>query len=127
MTTTKFFLCKQCGAILNMVTNGKEPMHCCKQEMQELTPNTVDAAKEKHVPVVTIEGNLVHVAVGSAVHPMLPEHYIQFIYLQTVKGGQYQTLKPGDKPEATFALAEGDKPVAAYEYCNLHGLWIKEI
>lgn len=127
MTMPKFFICKQCGSILNVVTDGKEPMSCCTQEMQELVPNTVDAAQEKHVPVVTVDGNMVHVAVGSVAHPMQPEHYIQFIYLQTAAGGQMKILKPGDKPEATFALTEGDKAVAAYEYCNLHGLWLKEI
>ncbi|MDO4920850.1 MAG: desulfoferrodoxin family protein [Phascolarctobacterium sp.] len=127
MTKPKFFLCKQCGSIVQIITEGNKAPANNPQDIQELIPNTVDAAQEKHVPVVTVEGNLVHVAVGSVAHPMLPEHYIQFIYLQTAAGGQMKTLKPGDKPEATFALTEGDKAVAAYEYCNLHGLWLKEI
>lgn len=127
MTKPKFFLCQECGSIVQIIAEGQKAPTCCSKNIQELTPNTVDAALEKHVPVVTVEGNLVHVAVGSVAHPMLPEHYIQFIYLQTAKGGQIKTLKPGDKPEATFSLTEGDKAIAAYEYCNLHGLWLKEI
>ena len=88
-----------------------------------LTPNTTDAAGEKHVPVITISGNEVKVAVGSVEHPSLPAHYIEFIVLQTTTCIQMNWLKPGDKPAAEFKLVEGEKPVAAFEYCNLHGLW----
>lgn len=93
----------------------------------ELIANTVDAAQEKHVPVITINGDEVKVAVGSVEHPSLPAHYIEFIVLVTSTGMQMKWLKPGDKPEATFRLAEGDKPISAYEYCNLHGLWKAEV
>ena len=92
-----------------------------------LTANTVDAAREKHVPVITREGNLVTVTVGSVLHPMTEEHYIPFIALETAQGLQVKNLKPGMKPVAVFALADGDGPVAAYEYCNLHGLWKAEV
>jgi superoxide reductase len=95
--------------------------------MKELTPNTTDAAVEKHVPVVRVEGNTVTVTVGEAEHPMLEAHYIPFIILETNQGYQKKELKPGEKPEAVFALAPEEKPLAAYEYCNLHGLWKKEI
>lgn len=92
-----------------------------------LTPNTVDAAQEKHVPVITVTGNAVHVQVGEVLHPMTPEHYITFIALETKKGYQIVELTPDDQPVADFAVAEGDEPVAAYEYCNLHGLWKAEV
>ena len=88
---------------------------------EELIPNTTDAAGEKHVPVISKDGEAVMVAVGSVEHPMLPAHYIQWILLQTETGWQKKTLTPSDKPVATFKVSE--KIVAAYEYCNLHGLW----
>ena len=95
--------------------------------MEEIVANTVDAAREKHVPEVAVEGNLVKVQVGSVAHPMMDAHYIQFIILETKKGYQKQDLKPGQEPKAEFLVAPGDEPVAVYEYCNLHGLWKKEI
>ena len=91
----------------------------------ELIANTVDAAQEKHVPVITVDGETVKVAVGSVEHPSLPAHYIEFIVLVTETGMQMKWLKPGDKPEAIFKIT--DKPVAAFEYCNLHGLWKAEV
>ena len=87
----------------------------------ELVANTVDAAQEKHVPVITVDGETVTVKVGSVEHPSLPAHYIEFIVLVTETGFQMKWLKPGMKPEAVFKVI--DKPVAAFEYCNLHGLW----
>ena len=92
---------------------------------EELIANTVDAAQEKHVPVITINGDEVKVEVGSVEHPSLPAHYIEFIVLVTETGMQMKWLKPGMKPEAVFKVM--DKPVAAYEYCNLHGLWMVEV
>ena len=91
--------------------------------MQEIVPGTSDGAVEKHVPVYTVEGNIVNVTVGSVEHPMLEEHYIQWIALQTKNGNQRVVLKPGDAPKAKFALVDGDEVVAVYEYCNLHGLF----
>ncbi len=90
----------------------------------ELIANTVDAAQEKHVPVITTSGDTVTVKVGSVEHPSLPAHYIEFIVLVTEGGMQMKWLKPGDKPEAIFKIT--DKPIAAYEFCNLHGLWKAE-
>ena len=90
-----------------------------------LIANTVDAAQEKHVPVITVDGETVKVAVGSVEHPSLPAHYIEFIVLVTETGMQMKWLKPGDKPEAIFKVT--DQPVAAFEYCNLHGLWKAEV
>jgi len=92
----------------------------------KLTANTTDAATEKHVPVVTIDGNHVEVVVGSTLHPMQPEHFITAIYIETKNGGQYRSLKPGDEPKASFLLEDGDTFISAYEYCNLHGLWMAQ-
>lgn len=91
--------------------------------MEEMIPGTTDGAKEKHIPVIEKEGNLVRVKVGSAEHPMLENHYIEWIVLETNQGYQKKDLAPGRKPEVVFALAEGEEVIAAYESCNLHGLW----
>ena len=121
----KFYICEHCGNIIEFVKETGVPVMCCGQKMKEMVPGTVDAAVEKHVPVVTVDGNKVKVAVGEVEHPMLEEHYIGFIAIETEQGVQRKTLKPGEKPEAEFSLADGDKLVAAYEWCNLHGLWKK--
>ena len=88
----------------------------------ELIPNTTDGAFEKHVPVIDHTGDSVLVKVGSVAHPMLPAHYIEWIILETTTGYQKKELKPGEEPIASFAVTE--PVVAAYEYCNLHGLWM---
>ncbi len=91
--------------------------------LESLKANTSDGAAEKHVPVVSVNGNTVEVAIGSVAHPMLEEHYITGIYIETTSGGQFASLKPGEEPKAVFLLKDGDEFIAAYEYCNLHGLW----
>lgn len=95
--------------------------------LTELKANTSDGAQEKHVPVVSIQGNNVDVEVGSVAHPMLEEHYITGIYLETSLGGHFASLKPGAEPKASFILKDGEQLTAVYEYCNLHGLWKLEI
>ena len=122
----KFYRCKHCGNIVGMIHNSGVPVVCCGEEMEEMVANTVDASKEKHVPAVSIVGNTVKVDVGTIPHPMEEKHYIQWIYLQTKKGGQRKCLKPGEEPVAVFAL-DNDEVVAVYEYCNLHGLWKTEL
>lgn len=119
----KFLQCKECGKIVAVIKDSACPTKCCGQNMEEITANTVDASKEKHVPVYKVEGNIVTVNVGSVDHPMLDNHYIEFIILKTKEGKQRKELKPGDKPEAKFALVPGDSVEAVYAYCNLHGLW----
>jgi superoxide reductase len=107
------------------VVDSRVPVVCCGEQMQELVPNTVDASNEKHVPFVTrINDCKIKVEVGSVAHPMLPEHHICFIYVETENGGIRVDLK--DKPEAEICTCNG-KPVAVYEYCNLHGLWKTEL
>ena len=96
---------------------------CCGQKMTEIVPGSVDAAAEKHVPVWTVEGNTVKVKVGEVAHPMLPEHYIEWVSLQSKCGNQRKQLRPGDAPEVSFALTDGDEVEAVYAYCNLHSLW----
>ncbi len=121
----KFYRCPFCGNIVVKLQDSGVPVVCCGKPMVELVPGTTDASVEKHVPVVTVDGNKVNVFVGGAEHPMVPEHYIQFIVLETKQGWQVKHLKPETKPSADFVLAEGDEVVAAYEYCNLHSLWKK--
>ena len=122
----KFYICSHCGNLVGMIEDKGVPLFCCGQKMTELVPGTVEASGEKHIPVVTVEGDTVTVNVGSVDHPMIPEHFIGWVYLQTENGGQRKILKAGDAPNVTFALG-GDKPVAAYAYCNLHGLWKTDI
>lgn len=123
----RFYVCKHCGNMVGMIKNAGVPIICCGEPMAELTANTVEASQEKHLPVYTMDGGVLKVQVGSAEHPMLAEHYIEWIYVETEQGGQRKALKPGDKPSAEFAFAGGDKPVAVYAYCNLHGLWKTEV
>ena len=119
----KFYRCSHCGNIVAYVKSSGVPVVCCGEKMQQLIPGTTDAAVEKHVPVYTVEGNIVKVQVGSVAHPMLEEHSIEWIALQTNKGNQRKVLKPGEAPEACFLLCDGEEVEAVYEYCNLHGLW----
>ena len=126
MKTPKFLLCSHCGNLVGVIHDAGVPIMCCGQKMTELVPNTTDAAEEKHLPVVTVEDDTVKVSVGSVEHPMLEEHPIEWVYLHTENGGQRKALNPGDKPEVTFNTA-GDKPLAVYAYCNLHGLWKTDI
>ena len=123
----KFYKCDVCGNIIAKVEDSGVNVVCCGKEMKEIKANTTDGAHEKHVPVVEINGNMVNVKVGSTEHPMSDEHYIQWIAVETSSGNQRKCLKPGDKPEACFALCDGDEVLAVYEYCNLHGLWKADI
>lgn len=119
----KLFKCEKCGNIIAMVHESGAPVVCCGEKMVELVPNTTDAAQEKHVPVIAVDGQKVTVTVGSVDHPMMEEHYITFIVLETKQGRQRKVLNPGEAPKAEFMICEGDEVVAAYEYCNLHGFW----
>lgn len=119
----KFYRCNVCGNIVAAVKESGVRVMCCGEVMEEIPVNTTDASVEKHVPVVTVDGRLVHVVVGETDHPMTPEHHIEWIAIQTTSGNQRKELSPDGKPETCFALCEGDKAISAYAYCNLHGLW----
>lgn len=126
MCETRFYICEKCGNTVGMIHSSGVPLMCCGQKMAKLEAGTVEASKEKHIPVATVEGNTVKVSVGSVEHPMAEEHSILWVYLQTSKGGQRKCLEVGKAPVVTFALAD-EEPLAVYAYCNLHGLWMAEI
>jgi len=119
----KYYYCKKCGNIVESVNDRNVPV-CCGDPMTLLTPNTVDASKEKHVPEVSFEKGTVVINVGSVAHPMAEEHYIMWITLETSKGVKRHILKPGNVPMTRFAVDDDEDPVAVYAYCNLHGLWM---
>ena len=119
----KFYICERCGNIVAKVKDSGVPAMCCGQAMKEIVPGTTDASVEKHVPVYEVRDNKVYVTVGAAEHPMLPQHYIEWIAVQTRQGNQRKALQPGEAPKACFALCEGDEVLAVYAYCNLHSLW----
>ena len=121
-----FYKCNHCGNVAVKLYDKGVPMMCCGEKMQLLEAGVTDAAQEKHVPVVTV-GDVIHVKVGSVLHPMEEEHFITMIVLETENGFQVKNLKPGEEPKADFVVAPGDKAVAVYEYCNLHGLWKTEL
>ena len=122
----KFFICERCGNMIAVVKSSGAPVSCCGQAMKEIVPGTTDAAVEKHVPVSEVKDNMVYVTVGSVEHPMTDAHLIEWIALQTNAGNQRKVLRPGDKPQACFALCEGEVVEAVYAYCNLHSLWKSE-
>ena len=119
----KYYVCEHCGNIVEYVKESGVPVMCCGQKMTEMVPGTSDGAHEKHVPVIKQEGDMVVVEVGSVEHPMVEAHYIEWITLETTKGVHRMKLNFTDKPKAAFKLVEGEEVVAAYEHCNLHGLW----
>ena len=121
----KFLRCKVCGKIIAIVNDKAVPTMCCGQPMMELVANTEDGAHEKHLPVYKVEGNIVHVEVGEVLHPMLENHYIEWIAIKTNFGNQRKVLKPGGEPKADFALLPGEKVEMVVEHCNLHGLYSK--
>ncbi len=123
----KFFICKHCGNIIGMIFSSGVKVVCCGEEMAQLIPNTSDGSHEKHVPVVEVGNKKVTVTIGSLPHPMTAEHHIAWVYLQTSSGGQRKSLEPGAEPKVCFSLCENDQPVAAFAYCNLHGLWKADI
>lgn len=120
----KFYQCEMCGNVIEFLNESGVPIVCCGEEMQELVPGTSDGAAEKYVPLIRISGNKVSVLVGEVQHPSTEAHYIQWIVLETKKGVYRIMLTPGQVPIAEFLLTEDDTVIAAYEYCNLHGLWM---
>ena len=121
--TYEVYVCKHCGNVIEILTGGGAAVVCCGENMVLQTENTVDAAKEKHVPVVTVSGTTATVKVGSVAHPMEEKHYIMWVEIRQGDKLQRVMLKPGQAPEATFCVEEGT-PIIAREYCNIHGLWM---
>ena len=121
MLERKFFQCRHCGNLVGMIKDAGVQIICCGEPMARLIPNTVEASKEKHLPVVTVSGDSVNIKIGSEPHPMVNEHYIVWVYLLTENGGERYGFKPGDTPEIT--LKTSSKPISVYAYCNIHGLW----
>jgi superoxide reductase len=115
------YKCEVCGNIVEVLHAGEGELVCCKQPMKLFVENTVDAAKEKHVPVVEKTAEGIKVTVGSVPHPMEEKHYIEWIQIIADGKAYRQFLNPGDVPEATFNITA--KSVTAREHCNLHGLW----
>ena len=126
MKNVKFYVCPHCGNIVEMVHDAGVNPVCCGQKMKELIPGSVDASAEKHVPAVKVQGGIVEVNVGSVDHPMVDVHWIEWVELVSDKGIQRKYLNPGEAPNVKFILG-GEKPLAVYGYCNLHGLWKAEI
>jgi len=118
---SEVYKCEKCGNIVEVLHGGVGELVCCDQPMKLVTENTVDAAKEKHIPVIEKTANGYKVTVGSVLHPMIDTHWIEFIEL-VADGTVYRKyLNPGDQPVAEFCVSA--KTVTAREYCNLHGLW----
>lgn len=115
------YKCQLCGNIVEVIHGGGSTLVCCGQDMTLLTENTVDAAKEKHVPVIEVGDGTVKVTIGSVAHPMEEKHYIEWIELVADGKAYRQFLNPGDAPAATFNVTA--KSITARELCNLHGLW----
>ena len=126
MSKTKFYICEKCGNLIEKIDDSGVPVVCCGQKMTAIEAGVVEASREKHIPEVSVSGNEVKVVVGSVLHPMAEEHSILWVYLETDKGGQRKNLEVGAAPEVSFLLKD-EKPIAVYAYCNLHGLWKKEI
>ena len=119
----KFYRCNHCGNIVTKIVDSGVPIICCGEPMEEIIAGSTDGAVEKHVPVFEVKDGVVEVNVGSADHPMEPEHYIEWVLLNTKQGNQIKRLNPGDKPHVEFALTDGDEVVDVYAYCNIHGLF----
>lgn len=126
-TQPKFYYCDKCKNVAVKAYNAGPALFCCGEKMSEMVAGSTDAAQEKHVPFVTLEGNKVTVQVGEVVHPMTQEHHIGFILLQTDKATTRVDLDHTQEPKAEFTLGEGEKAIAVYEFCNLHGLWKKDL
>ncbi|MBR6381414.1 MAG: desulfoferrodoxin [Lachnospiraceae bacterium] len=125
----RVFKCDKCGKVMIEAVKKPCPTMCCGEAMRELVPGTSDGAAEKHVPALDFDpaSRKLSVTVGSVLHPMLEEHFIGFIVLETEKRLVKVDLKPGDAPKAVFTVEEGEKDLKVYEYCNLHGLWMAEL
>lgn len=122
----KILRCNKCGNIVFVLKDSGVPLMCCGESMKVLDPLTRDGAVEKHVPVYEIKDNKVNVVVGSVIHPMEDNHYIEWIVVKTNLNTYIKKLNPGEEPKATFNLLNNEVVEDVYEYCNLHGFWKSE-
>lgn len=122
----KFLKCNHCGNVATMLYDMGVPMECCGESMQELVANSTDAVVEKHLPVLTLEGDVLAVEVGSVAHPMQENHFITLIAVVNGDSEQIFKLKPNMAPKIECKV-DVNKPVVAYAYCNIHGLWKSKI
>lgn len=123
----KFFKSKKSNTVIELLYTNNESELIDNDLFKEIKANNTDAALEKHVPQVEVAENKVNVTVGSTIHPMSEEHLITFIILHTNLGVYRVNLTHSDEPKYTFLLKENEKPLEVYEYCNLHGLWVKTL
>ncbi len=119
----ELFYCEHCKNIITKLEDSGVPVMCCGAKMQKIEPNTVDAAKEKHVPKYEVVGGAVNVVVGDVIHPMQEDHYIKWIIVKTCQNVYVKFLKYTDEPKATFKLNDDETVLEVYEYCNKHGVW----
>lgn len=122
----RFFKCSHCGNLVGVINDSKVPMWCCREKMQELIAQNEDLKNEKHTPVVAIKDNVLDINVGSINHPMEENHFIEWVYVHTTRGGKRFALKPNDAPYVRVVL-DNEEAIAVYAYCNIHGLWVKNL
>ena len=123
----KFYRCPICGNVFGVIHDAGVTPVCCGKPMETIKANSTEAATEKHIPVVTIENGICTVKVGEVAHPMLDEHYIDWIMVHTNKGRHRFVLKPHEAPEVKLHLGENEEVLRVFANCNLHGLWVKEV
>lgn len=121
----KFYRCKSCGDMVLPLSNRPMCVSCCNEEMEEIVPNTQDAAVEKHIPILKETESGLEILVGSVMHPSQEEHYIEWVYIELAKGGIYIPFEPLEEPVCKVPYKKEDIKTI-YSYCNLHGLWKSE-
>lgn len=119
----KFCGCERCGSLVAVLRGECDDLSCCGEKMRIMEPNASLGSRDKHAPVVQREGNAVVVCVGEVPHPMVPEHYIAWVCLETNRGIQLVHLTPAEEPKAKFSLMDGEEVRGAYAFCNQHNLW----
>lgn len=124
-SNVKIFKCDECGNIFDVFHDGGATPVCCGEPMRVLVAGEMDAATEKHVPQVSVEGNTVKVQIGEVIHPMDDDHYIEFIILEEGNSYQLKFFEPGETPVAEFKIQGDGSDINVFEYCNKHGLWKK--
>ena len=123
----KFLKCRTCNKLVEVIQDSDSKLICCNNEMIELIPGTIDASKEKHVPIYKLEQNAIEISLGEIEHPMQEEHYISFVEISSNHGIKRSNLKINQSPIVKFSLLDYEQVDSIYAYCNLHGLWKKDV